>query len=396
MRFWRRTAAAVTVTAVACGAVATGAVADGAAPAAADGTAAGPVSVPVPQPRGSVDGELAGVSCPSDTWCVAVGSYQLGHRVGARERGGVIETWNGKRWRIASVGSSLRPIARRPLFLDSVSCASARACMAVGGRPDYRSNPPSPGTPVSERFDGTRWRPVSIAEPKGSLLDLGRVACTSPSDCTAVGTIAKAKTTYSVIEHYNGRAWSVAYRTSVRAAYSSLLDVACPARSRCVAVGSVAYGPRRRAGLVLAQRGGRWRTVHLSAGRWPVLSGVGCAAADDCLIVGTNVDRSLTAVAERYDGSRLHRVAVPGPSARPDELAGVTCATTTACLVPGAVGATNRRRGRPVTELWNGATLSPLFSGVYGAASCRPTFCMFVGTRAHRLTGHRWNVPGAS
>lgn len=387
MRFWRWTAAAVTATAVACGTAATGAVAVSAA--------GGPASVPVPQPHGSVDGQLAGVSCPSDNWCVAVGSYQVGHRVGARERGGVIETWNGARWSIAPGEPALKPIAQRPLFLYAVSCASRRACIAVGERDDYTTNPSGQPTRVSLRWNGRHWSPVPLAVARNAQIDLDTVSCAGPSDCTAVGTISRGQTGRALVEHYNGHRWSIAYRAPARVGRSSLLDVSCPARGRCVAVGRQREsGHGRRSPLVLAQHGGNWRTLALKAGPSSVVSGVSCASAGDCLIVGANFNRTYSAIAERYDGRRLHAVALPSASSGgPDILGGVTCASTTRCLLTGRAGASAQGNGRAVADLWDGKAVTRAFSGTYGAASCRPTFCTFVGTHAHRLTAHRWRLP---
>lgn len=92
-------------------------------PAIALAVASAPL--PTPEPAGARDAGLGAVSCPSDTDCVAVGSFlNAGHH-----RNGLIETWNGTRITIAA-GAHLPNV--RPLFLTSVSCPPTRACLLVG------------------------------------------------------------------------------------------------------------------------------------------------------------------------------------------------------------------------------------------------------------------------
>jgi hypothetical protein len=63
---------------------------------------------------------LASVSCPTDTSCVAVGFYSGG--------GTVVERWNGTSW--ALVASPDRP--KSVSVLSGISCATATTCLAVG------------------------------------------------------------------------------------------------------------------------------------------------------------------------------------------------------------------------------------------------------------------------
>jgi hypothetical protein len=76
---------------------------------------------PTPNPAGVIGSELFAISCTALNACTAIGS-------GSGTSGAVLfaENWNGASWQIQSMAGSGQ--------LQSVSCASATACMAVGGK----------------------------------------------------------------------------------------------------------------------------------------------------------------------------------------------------------------------------------------------------------------------
>jgi hypothetical protein len=99
--------------------------------------------------------------------CVAVGSRKgSGHQVAIAER------WNGHHWTLMAT-----PTISTGSSLNAVSCAGARACMAVG----------SSKRALAESWNGTRWAVQTL--PKGSGAFLASVSCVSPAAifCTAVG-----------------------------------------------------------------------------------------------------------------------------------------------------------------------------------------------------------------
>src|SRR5215472_1813433 len=104
----------------------------------------------VPSPNVPNSGNfLNAVSCASARFCVAVGAH-VGKAQGAVSHP-LIETWNGTRWSIAAAPS----VPRGELF--GVSCPSATACAAVGF-----TTPPGGGnsSTLAERWDGTQWSVV--------------------------------------------------------------------------------------------------------------------------------------------------------------------------------------------------------------------------------------------
>ena len=64
------------------------------------------------------------MSCFSPNSCQAVGYYELA----GGEKQALVASWNGTVWSVTSVA----PVANAVNVLDSVSCASATSCQAVG------------------------------------------------------------------------------------------------------------------------------------------------------------------------------------------------------------------------------------------------------------------------
>jgi hypothetical protein len=124
----------------------------------------------VPSPV-MADGVLAAVSC-AGTACAAVGDYVNGG--GAQVTLAAVRS--GGSWHAQAA-----PVPPGAIWseLSGVSCASARACVAVG---DYDR----PGTliPMGLTWDGTRWRAQAVPAAAGQF---SGVSCSSPRACTAVG-----------------------------------------------------------------------------------------------------------------------------------------------------------------------------------------------------------------
>jgi hypothetical protein len=344
------------------------------------GVADTPPAVPIQQPANPTNVALDGVSCPTDGMCIAVGSAQNKQYM----RSGLIERWNGSQWQIMAA-PGLRARRMHPVFLYDVSCSSARSCVLIGARMND-TNHPGPGTPLSERWNGRRWQPVSTA-PSPAGVELESLSCTSPTECTAVGSTDLASpTSRAVVERYNGQRWSVSYQAPTSIDGSQLSDLSCPTAATCVAIGSQHLGSGRLSALVLVLRNGRWQTQKIALSKYPVLTGVSCASASNCLVVGTGGNGSgvLTPIARSFDGRSFSPVSVPDAT----RLDGVSCTSTGSCLITGSIGAT--LRGRPVADLWNGSSLIPAFSGALGVAACRPTFCMLVGSARRKAAAYRY------
>ncbi len=148
-----------------------------------------------PAPGGTDD--LAAVSCPTTSSCMAVGSYFNRHEPGFPTRT-LAESWNGSRWRVRAT-----PVASGQLgaHLGAVWCASPASCMAVGG---YVSGH-GLGYVIAESWKGTSWTPLLIPSPSTGFNDLYGLACPQARHCVAVGETGVQRTSSYL---WNGSRWS--------------------------------------------------------------------------------------------------------------------------------------------------------------------------------------------
>lgn len=130
--------------------------------------------------------QFRGVSCPTDSWCMAVGEYGPG---GQGFVAPFVERWNGGRWHVGLSGMPPFGTSRSSLSWDGglwgVSCATVGSCVAVGvaGYADALGNPHVVFN-VSTLL-GSRWN-VKPTGPAASL-SLQAVSCVTVVQCTAVG-----------------------------------------------------------------------------------------------------------------------------------------------------------------------------------------------------------------
>ena len=129
------------------------------------------------------------MSCPSPSFCTAVGIYNVSRAL--------IERWNGKRWSVQPTPNMVGATTSPPLV--GVSCSSASACVAVGS---YSGSGPK----LVERWNGTRWSVQPTRTPRAAAYTkLTGVSCFSPSTCTAVGSyVHTAGPTVGLVERWNG------------------------------------------------------------------------------------------------------------------------------------------------------------------------------------------------
>jgi hypothetical protein len=150
---------------------------------------------------------LRGVSCVSETSCVAVGESTAEYKFPRT----LIERWNGSQW---SIDAS--PLAGN---LQGVSCTSANACMAAGES-------------LAEQWSGSAWTDMALEHP------MRGVSCVSSAQCVAVGAELSYHKAY--VEHWNGLAWSAespARPTEASDEPMEFWGVSCVSTGSCTAVG---------------------------------------------------------------------------------------------------------------------------------------------------------------
>lgn len=201
-------------------------------------------------------GAFRAVSCAGPNDCTAVGSY-LVHRLDD-DMGTLAEHWDGVRWRVrGKLGAASQGT------LEGISCRSGAACIAVGA---VGLDQGQPGIPIAQRWNGRKWvaMPVGV---RGSGGQLQSVSCISARACIAVGLQAVGefprpglevlpKWLQLSVERYDGRRWTRQRVPEVTASFNkfeagrtlaavvpSLSSVSCVAPASCVAVGGRFSGP---------------------------------------------------------------------------------------------------------------------------------------------------------
>lgn len=300
------------------------------------GAPANPVIVSLPS---DYTGNLNSVSCASSTFCVAVGTY-------SPEAGTtlpLVETYNGSSWSIATTTAPSSP----PLDLKGVSCPTTTFCMAVG----LSSGENSSLLTFTESWNGTSWSTTPSPNAPGFYQDqLFSVSCPSTTMCMAVGTDTGASDLpQTLAEAFNGTTWSIVSSPNESASSSnesvtnSLSGVSCPTANSCMAVGGYStstypHQPDGTSGQTLAEsfNGTAWSIVpSANADGMDGLEGISCITAGMCVAVGfTDLGTSQTLI-ENYLGSWYTRPSADTATTDPNQLVGVSCASAVACTAVG-------------------------------------------------------------
>ncbi len=260
---------------------------------------------------------LDSVSCPTLTFCMAVGNTP--GLVGMAQR------WNGHRWSAVSV-----PGLGYGNLLYSVSCTSATSCVATG-RQD-----------LAVVWNGTTWT-VHDGPVSGYSAWFNSISCSSRQNCVAVGyEYLDGCTSCNQCAQCNGNAltelWNgTAWNADVFTPGTELTGVSCPATSFCMAVDSTGA-------LTLEHK--TWHQQKISA--HGALSDISCSSATSCMAVGSypvGGTGELVSVAELWNGKIWRAVRQAGPGG---DLSTVSCTRADWCVAVGSAS------GQTVAQAWNG------------------------------------------
>jgi hypothetical protein len=324
-----------------------------------------------PNPPGATISQLAGVSCPSTTNCVAVGRYTTSTSATAADIGPfrtLVEQWNGSTW---SIATSPNPTGASFARLDRVSCTAVNNCMAIGV-----SSTTTTGTDVAlaERWDGTAWSIVPSATLSfgGNTFGLSGISCVGATRCVAVYSYSPGRApgweSYLLTEQWDGTKWSSAPSSDHLTAFDETLSgVSCTSATVCMVTGAYTnwLGASEVATATLAEQvnGSDWTVVDSGRppGAHPRLDAVSCTTAAGCVAVGaqsptqSSFDPPVT-LTEQWDGTAWTVVTSPNPAgAAASELVSVSCATPTNCLAVGDFQVASTGETRPLAEQWNGS-----------------------------------------
>jgi hypothetical protein len=308
----------------------------------------------------SYGGGLRSVSCVSSTECVAVGGQDVAEGSGYVDRP-VAERLSGSEWSPQSPGSP----GTGESSLESVSCTSSSACMAVGDES---------GRPFAERLVGSEWSaPVSLPIPSGVSsnggVEVKGVSCASSTSCIVVGYYTSAENKKyqateekTLVESWNGAGWAVLSSANPAGeTKSQLVGVSCGSSGVCTAVGNANAGTGTDT-VTLAEhwsgvKGSEWSiqsTLNPTGATTSALDGVSCSSPTSCMAVGNVNSEGFTESLSGSEEWQLRSSGLPGP------LYGVSCTSSSSC---DAVGGTAEEA---FGQHWNGvewATDDPAIPG---------------------------------
>jgi hypothetical protein len=321
--------------------------------------------------------QLASVSCPSARDCVAVGFHTASS---APTLYPLAERWNGRSWRLLET-----PVI--PAVLLGVACPRLDRCVAVGSR---ENSDGTEGSPLAATWNGRSWRIRKTAAVPGNfkVTNLSAISCTSRRRCIATSGYGGGDPTLSsAVERWNGRRWHL--RTVF--GQSSLNGVSCLSVITCLSAGSTSPASDSFVPFAAANTTGQWQALPTPPGDngdlSTSLSGVSCPAVSLCMAVGSGM------LIDQWNGSAWSQLTTPGLG----QLAGVSCASTSVCVAAGQDG-----QSQAAAQVWDGTawhtvpTVHTTAPSLLSAIWCSgPKRCMAVGYRGTPFTrqtlAERWN-----
>jgi len=330
-----------------------------------------------PNPAGSKNARLFGVSCSSATSCFAVGNAT---KRASTSIAALVERWNGKSWSILAT-PKLSAAARDSSLLGGISCTSTSFCVAAGTLliGDNAGNITGRQA-VLEQWNGKSWSILASPTPKGSSAsELGGVSCTSPTACFAVGDQylevrppgSFAEGSVTLTERWDGKAWTVlASPSPTIGAGAVLASVSCTSKTSCLAAGSYAEGDVGRPGLLTERWNGKsWSLLasHTPSRAYTALLGVSCTGTTSCMTTGWFSKSEFNAkgvftLTERWNGAGWSVVASPSVPSGYSSLDAVACVNAASCVAVGHSSAAAASANRTLVEQWNGTKWSSVAS----------------------------------
>lgn len=245
---------------------------------------------------------IRGVSCPSEELCVAAGPQ--GNILVSTD-----PTGPASAWRIVELGLE----ATR---MNAISCPTPELCVAVA----YNGKVVSSTEPTG---DASAWTIAQLDAPR----DMLGVACASVSLCVAVGN--EGNVAVSTDPSGGASAWRL---VGAPAGPDSLSGISCPAPSLCVTAnaGQIITSTEPIGGL------GAWNAV--AAGTGLPVKGISCPAVTACAAVDSNADVLISTDPTGGAGAWSFENVIPAPTTpegAPNGMFGISCASRLLCVAVG-------------------------------------------------------------
>ena len=273
---------------------------------------------------------------------------------------------------------SARPADDGPITTGSPIIACVLATDCLGAEASSSLTDGGPGIPTRvERWNGSSWKRLVVTMPAGvRSVDLNGISCRGAKSCLVVGDYYTS-TSDSAPDHplaliYNGTSLrpTPAVPTPKGLGGVTLDGVSCTTTTRCVAVGTAnGYTKSSRAGIEVAMietwNGANWTLHNVTASSASMLqvAGVSCATASFCVLDGDSFTVSSTSATVGtwlavWNGTRLTRM----KSAVAMLPTAVSCATVSNCAVTGInpdIASSAAGTTIASTETWNGKAWRP-------------------------------------
>jgi hypothetical protein len=263
---------------------------------------------------------LSGISCPTESLCVAVGGRE-GTLAFSQSPTGGASSWHQTRLEYP-VGPGKTCVEGEPDCeppsgaLEAVSCASPLLCaLTTYDGWIFASTDPSGGTDA--------WSAVNVNE-KGQrgAAHLISISCPSPSFCAAVSGGSNNANGGRVLTSVNPIAGQ--WQTTELGSQLDLRSISCGTPSLCVAA---AYGDRLFASTDPTGGAGAWKAVATPTGAGD-LEGASCFSTLLCA-VGNMTGNILTTTNPAAGGGATWRAANAGGSV---QITGISCPDADACV----------------------------------------------------------------
>jgi len=330
------------------------------------------------------DARVNSVSCATAGNCAA-GGYYTEHSDPAQAF--VVRETNGRWGRAIEVPGTSTLNSGGNARVNSVSCATAGNCAAVGSYLDGSGNPQAF---VASETNGSWGSAIEV--PGTATLNTGgdarvnSVSCTTAGNCTAGGSYADG---VEVARHYQAFVvsetdgiWGSAIEVPGTATlnsdgYASVLSVSCAKPGNCTAGGSYLDGSDHYQAFVASETNGIWGnaievpgSATLNSGGLAGVNSVACATAGNCAAVGLYTDGSGNGqafVVSETNGVWGSAIEVPGTATL--NRGGFAEANSVSCATAGNCAAGGLYRDR--STRWQGFVVSET-NGSWGGAIERP------------------------
>jgi hypothetical protein len=372
-------------------------------------------------PGTGADDAVLGSTCANALQCWAVGVTIVNIGGPGSTYAPLVETWNGTSWTLNATPPL--PAGDGGGFFD-ISCVNGSDCWAVGTELNESAGGGNPIATLIENWNGTAWSIVPSPTPTGARVAgaiLQSVSCASASSCMAVGYSTGGSMGLNLndlIEQWNGAAWTIVPGPPTGQTYDQLTNVHCLAADDCWAVGNA--GPKQQSsnflpifpggapgdqGLIEHWDGATWSVVPSVTEPSPnggYLNGLACVSDTDCWASGATTDDTGTAsgiLMESWNGSSWTDVSASVPEPKPEGgaiLSSISCLGADQCWGAGSSGSINGGNAplQAFIENWNGSAWSVDPSpnvavlSLLNSVTCVPAVgCLAAGSSATESQG---------